>query len=112
MHNVHYNAQSNKPGNFGFTNAGDEKTVTFDTPGEFIRAKCDVHPWMTAYLGVFDNPFFATTGEGNGTFEIKKVPAGSYKLIAWHEQFGRLEQPVTVKENETVEVTFEYKAPT
>jgi plastocyanin len=115
MHNVHYNPQGNKPGNFGFTAAGEQRTVTFDAPGEFIRVKCDVHPWMTGYVGVFDSPFFATTGEGRGAaagnFEIKRVPAGAYKLVAWHEQFGRLERAVTVKDNAAVEVEFEYKAP-
>jgi plastocyanin len=110
MHNVHYNPQLNPPGNFGFTIAGSEKTTTFDKP-EFIRVKCDVHPWMTAYLGVFDSPFFATTGEPGGKFQIKRVPAGSYTLVAWHEQFGRLEQPVTVKDNAAINVKFEYKAP-
>lgn len=110
LHNVHYIPARNAPANFGLTAAGAEKSVKFDA-AEFIRVKCDVHPWMTAYIGVFDSPFFAATGEKDGTFEIAKVPAGTYRLVAWHEQYGNVEKSVTVKENETVDVSFEYKAP-
>ena len=110
MHNVHYKPDRNAPANFGMTKAGAEKPVTFAAP-EFVRVKCDVHPWMTAYVGVFENPFFAATGV-DGTFEIKGRPAGQYKLVAWHELYGRREQPLTVAdESQPVEATFRYKAP-
>jgi plastocyanin len=108
VHNVHYSPQQNRPANFGMTSAGSERPVTFDKP-EFIRVKCDVHPWMTAYVGVFDNPFFAVSNEGEGRFEIPRVPAGRYRLIAWHEQYGPVEQAVDVKDNEKVDLTVTYK---
>src|SRR3954470_4144517 len=56
LHNVHLLASSNPQLNFGLTDAGAEKPVTFGQP-EFIRTKCDVHPWMTGYIGVFESPF-------------------------------------------------------
>jgi len=65
---------------------------------------------MTAYTGVFENPFFAVTGD-DGTFEIKGLAAGEYKLIAWHERYGRLEQSITVNEAAPAEASLEYKAP-
>ena len=111
MHNVHYNPAKNAAANFGLTVAGAEKDVTFDAGAEFIRVKCDVHPWMTAWIGVFDSPFFAVTGETGGSFEIARVPAGEYKLVAWHEMYGTMERTVNVKDNETIDVSFEYKAP-
>jgi plastocyanin len=112
MHNVHMipQQQKNPAANFGLTTAGAEKEVKFDQ-AEFIRVKCDVHPWMTAYIGVFDSPFFALTSEASGSWEITKVPAGDYKLIAWHEQYGIVEQTVSVKDNEAVDVTVTYKSP-
>jgi hypothetical protein len=110
LHNVHYAPQKNPAANFGLTAAGAEKSVKFDQ-AEFIRVKCDVHPWMTAYIGVFPSPFFAATSEKSGSWEIGKVPAGEYKLIAWHEQYGAIEQTVNVKENEIAEVSVTYKAP-
>jgi plastocyanin len=111
MHNVHYNPQRNAAANFGMTKPGAEKSVTFAAP-EFVRVKCDVHPWMTAHVGVFENPFFAATGV-DGKFEIKGLPAGEYTLVAWHELYGRQEQPLTVAdETKPVEATtFRYKAP-
>jgi hypothetical protein len=110
FHNVHYSPERNAPGNFALTVAGAQKDVKFSA-AEFVRVKCDVHPWMTAYVGIFNSPFFAATGEGNGNFEIGKVPAGTYKLVAWHERYGAVEKSVTVKDNEKVDVTIEYKAP-
>ena len=89
---------------------GAEKTVEFQRP-EFIRLKCDVHPWMTAYVGVFENPWFAVTSE-TGAFEITGVPGGSYKLVSWHERYGRLEQDVTViDDGQVISAGFEYKQP-
>jgi plastocyanin len=110
MHNVHYSPVRNTPANFGQTVAGAEKAVTFDR-GEFIPVRCDVHPWMNATIAVFEHPFFDVTGENDGTFEITRVPAGSYKLVAWHERYGLVQVDVAVKENKTVDVAVEYKAP-
>ena len=109
LHNVHYSTTANASGNFALTAAGSEKTVTFLQP-EFIRAKCDVHPWMTAYIGVFENPFFSVSNTNDGAYTIERIPAGSYKIVAWHEQYGRVEQAVTVKENETIDVELTYQA--
>jgi len=107
-HNVHYDPSQNPAGNFVLTTPGAEKIVTF-AQAEFIRTKCDVHPWMSASVGVMESPFFAVTKE-DGTFQIPKVPAGQYTLTAWHERFGELEQQVTVTQTEAVEAKFEYKS--
>ena len=106
LHNVHSLARSNRPFNLSMTTAGEEKTVTFAKP-EFVPLRCDVHPWMTAYVGVFENAWFAVT-DRTGAFEIGNVPEGSYKLVAWHERYGRLERSIDVKD-QTFDVTFEYK---
>ena len=110
LHNVHYTAQHNTPANFGLTVKGAEKSVRY-VAHEFLRVKCDVHPWMTGYIGVFDSPFFAVSNTKDGSFQIPKVPAGKYKLTAWHERYGQMEQAVEVKDDQAVDVTVEYKAP-
>ena len=106
MHNVHFTPLRNEARNFGMTRAGDEKTVTFTSP-EFIRFKCDVHPWMTAYVGVFDGPFFAATAD-DGKFEIKGLPPGKYTLIAWHELLGERKTTITVENEQSLSVEFKY----
>lgn len=45
---------------------------------------CDIHPWMTAYWLVLDNPYFAVTDD-KGNFEIKNAPAGTQKVVVWQE---------------------------
>jgi hypothetical protein len=105
MHNVHYTPDKNNSRNLSMTQSGQEVPVSF-TAAEFIRMKCDVHPWMTAWVGVFDNPFFAVT-QHQGTFEIKGIPNGTYKLVAWHELYGRREKTVTVVDEQPMEVKFE-----
>ena len=52
--------------------------------------KCDVHGWMSAYVGVLDHPFFATTDK-DGKFELKTLPPGTYTIEAWHEKLGASE---------------------
>lgn len=48
---------------------------------------CSIHPWMKAYVKVFDHPYFAVTDE-NGEFTIKDAPAGKYNLIIWQGNGG------------------------
>jgi hypothetical protein len=52
-----------------------------------IKVVCDIHSWMKCYVGVYDHPFFATTG-ADGSFEIKGVPAGTQNLVLWQEKAG------------------------
>jgi hypothetical protein len=106
MHNVHYVPDHNRARNLSMTDAGVEVPVKFDFP-EIIRMKCDVHPWMTAWVGVFDHPFFAVTSE-QGAFEIRGVPTGSYKLIAWHEMYGQQERMITFTDDKPIEMDFSF----
>jgi hypothetical protein len=75
---------------------------------EFVHVKCDVHPWMSAFVGVFKHPFHAVT-EKDGTASIAKLPAGEYTIGIWHEELGEQEQKITVADGETKELSFEYK---
>ena len=75
---------------------------------------CDIHKWMSAYMMVFDHPYFAVTGE-DGSFEIAKVPAGTLKLVSWQESIGYGEggnkgQDVEVKPDSVTEITITLKA--
>lgn len=52
-----------------------------------INLKCTVHPFMQAYIAVFDHPYFAIT-DADGNFTIPKAPAGKYRIKVWQEKDG------------------------
>jgi hypothetical protein len=84
-------------------------TKKFNEPADVIKFKCDVHPWMTGYVGVLDHPFFAVTGE-DGTFNIPNVPAGSYTVEAWQERLGSKSVDVTVAAGKPGAADFSFAA--
>lgn len=58
-----------------------------DTPG-IVEVRCTLHPWVRAYVAVFDHPYFAVTDE-QGTFRIEGLPAGTYGVKVWHQGMDR-----------------------
>jgi hypothetical protein len=85
---------------------GAAHSFTFAHP-DLIKFKCSVHPWMTAYVYVFDHPCFAVTGD-DGRFEIGHLPPGTYTLVIWQEKLGTQQMQVTVASDKPTEVKFEY----
>jgi len=85
---------------------------TFDKPEEeFVRFKCDVHPWMFAYVGVLDHPYFAVTDK-DGSFKISGVPAGKYTVAFRHPKCGVKTMEVTLADSDTktLDVTLDVPA--
>ena len=72
-----------------------------------LKFKCDVHPWMTAYVSISKNAFSAVTGD-DGAFELKDVPAGTYTVEAWHERYGSKTMEVKVEAGKGGEAKFSY----
>ena len=107
LHNVHAVPQNNEEFNQGQPFQGMELEKEFDTQEVMVRFKCDVHPWMGAYLAVLDHPFFAVSG-ADGSFEIDGLPAGDYVIEAWHETLGTQTQSVSVAADGAVGVTFDF----
>ncbi len=98
LHNVHSLAQTNPAFNFGQPNVDPGKKVEPPKTAENIKVKCDVHPWMNAYIIVLEHPFFGVSKE-DGSFTIKGTPPdGDYTLQAWHESLGTQEVQVSVKD--------------
>src|ERR1051325_3623077 len=97
LHNIHGLPEENKGFNFGQNNVDNGRDITpnITTPENF-KVKCDVHPWMSAWVAVFKHPYFGVTKE-DGTFTIPNVPDGSYDVTLWHEKLGEQEAKVTVK---------------
>jgi hypothetical protein len=87
-----------------------EMQVSFNK-GEFMfPIRCDVHPWMQAWMAVMTHPFFSVTGP-DGQFEIKNIPAGTYEIEAWHEKLGSKTATVKVVDNATQKVDFTFSNP-
>jgi plastocyanin len=72
----------------------------------FLDVRCDVHPFMSAFIHIFDHPYFAIT-DSTGSFAMTKVPPGLYKLHIWHEQFGIQERTINVLPGENVTLEIE-----
>lgn len=94
LHNVHGTPKQASGWNVSLSNKGMSRSVTVDKPEVMVAVRCDVHPWMQAFVGVVDHPYFAVTG-ADGGFTLKNVPAGEYVVSVWHEKFGT--RDVTVK---------------
>ena len=73
-----------------------------------LPVKCNVHPWMKAYIGVQKHPFAAVTG-ADGTFTIQGLPPGDYTIEAWQEKYGTQDMKVTVGPKESKTADFSYK---
>lgn len=72
----------------------------FTEPAE-IEVVSDKHPWTRAWIAVLDHPYYAQTA-ANGTFTIDAIPAGRYRLRAWHPAIGFTDDSVTVLSGQQV----------
>lgn len=109
LHNVRAVAETNATFNDMMPTKDMRIEKVFDKTEVPVRAKCDVHPWMTAFLGVVPHPFFAVSGAA-GEFTLVNVPVGQYEIEAWHEVLGRQKQTVQVKARETSTVALTFRS--
>ncbi len=110
LHNVHSLSRINIPFNRAMPAAIKRATFSFTDEEPPFRIKCDVHPWMSTYLGVFEHPYFAVTGT-DGSFAIPGLPAGTYEIAAWHERLGTLSSAVTLLDGLTATVDLAFARP-
>lgn len=109
VHNVHTLSSANPAANVGMNAGASPVELTFARPEEFA-ARCDIHPWMSARVHVFDHRAFAVTG-ADGGFELKDVPAGQYTLVFRHELFGDMEETVDVADGQVLTKDATYEKP-
>ena len=107
LHNVHGHAVENQEFNIGQPMQGMRYTHTFTKPEVMVGLTSDIHPWMTAYVGVLAHPFFAVTG-ADGSFTIAGVPPGTYAVEAWHERLGTIALDVTLGADQTTALAFQF----
>jgi plastocyanin len=110
IHNVHTTSKAGNPEhNDAQMSGGPDLTYTFPKPEAFMKFQCDVHPWMFAWVSIFDNPYFDVSDK-DGKFTIKNVPPGKYTIEANHRKLGAKTQTVEVADKDvTVNFTFAAK---
>jgi len=107
MHNVHPVPKHNRQWSNSQPAGSAPLKSTFAQPEFAMPVLCNVHPWMRAFVFVFDHPYFAVTSK-TGTFELKNLPPGTYTIEAWHENYAAQDQTVTIgpKESKAISFTF------
>jgi hypothetical protein len=86
LHNINFSrAKNNKGRNLVQAVQGMTSELVFEKKEVPILFKCDVHPWMTSYVAVFDNPHFTVTAD-DGRFHLPNVPPGNYQLVVYHRK--------------------------
>jgi hypothetical protein len=108
FHNVHSYIKGKTTYNLGLPDQGSMVTKKMKRAG-IMEVKCDSHPWMLGHVFISKHPYAALTGD-DGSFTISDIPAGTYKVKAWHEGFGELDLgEATVAAGKTAKVNAEFK---
>ncbi|MEX2528741.1 MAG: carboxypeptidase regulatory-like domain-containing protein [Gemmatimonadota bacterium] len=106
LHNINATPAENRGFNIGQP-VNMETNRSFALPEVMIPIRCDVHGWMSAWLGVLSHPYHTVTGDA-GTFSLADLPPGEYVIEAWHPRLGSQEQTITVTTGETTSVSFTF----
>ena len=80
------------------------ESVRFEKPGR-VDVFCSIHTRMSCIVLVLENPYFAATND-KGVYFIPNVPAGTYKLKAWHERLPSQIKEIIVPESGDLKVDF------
>jgi plastocyanin len=108
LHNIHALPKTNQEFNQAQPIQNMSFERKFDKPEVMVHFKCDVHPWMSANIGVLDHPYYAVSGDDGG-YKIDKLPPGKYTIEAWHEELGTQDQEVTIAPGQTATLSFDFK---
>jgi plastocyanin len=96
MHNVHTHPKRNRAQNIAQVAGAPPRELDFKKEEVMVRVTCDVHAWMTGWIGIVDHPFFAVTGSDGG-YRFDGLPPGTYTLGIWTEKLGEKEITVVLK---------------
>ncbi len=108
LHNIHPLATKNASWNKSQMPGGQPLDVTWASEEVPVPVKCNVHPWMQAYIVVVKGPYGVT--DDSGSFKLENLPPGNYTLTAWQEIYGIQTQNVTVAAGKPATANFTFKA--
>jgi plastocyanin len=102
FHNI-FSLSKIQPFDLGFYPQGQSRTVKFNRNG-IVQVYCHIHANMYAAIVVTSSPWYARPSE-DGSFSWSNVPAGHYRLTAWHKIAGLFKTEVDVPESGKVDAT-------
>ncbi|HEY7329577.1 MAG TPA: hypothetical protein VH592_18205 [Gemmataceae bacterium] len=130
-HNTNYSAGPKNPSGNPIIepNAKPIKVEGLKADTSPMTLKCNIHPWMDANVRLVDTPYYSITHSDTldgkdkveakdpkfGTYEIKDLPVGKVRVIAWHEKCGYLNkgggqgEEIEITEGKPTELNFEAK---
>ena len=76
--------------------------------GPAMKVECDAHDFMHGFVFVANNPYYAQVN-ADGTYSIDNVPAGNYKIKAWHGFLKNQKGKAKVAAGGTTTVDFTFK---
>jgi plastocyanin len=85
-HNVNVVPRRNDAMNV-MVDGGGQRSATYPDSDQ-IQVKCDIHPWMGAWVYVSDAPVHVLSA-ADGSFALPALPPGSHKVSCWHESLGK-----------------------
>lgn len=106
-HSIHPMARVNAEWNRSQPPGTPPVVIRYQQP-EFIKVKCELHPWMRGVLAVFKNSHHAVT-DSNGAFTLPNLPPGKYTITAWHELYGTQSKEITIAAGENKDLNFSFK---
>ncbi len=106
-HNVHAESKVNESWNESQPPKAEHKFKTFGAEEVLFPVTCSVHPWMRAWVGVVNHPYFEVSDK-DGAFSMNNVPAGTYTVESVHEKYGKQQGQAVVTAGGTTKVEFKY----
>lgn len=109
MHNVHTNPNEidNESIDVSQGPHGAPQSKQFVKPEVMIPVRCNVHPWMSAFVNVSATRFFDIS-DANGHFDLRGMPPGEYVIAAVHEKLGEKTMTVNVTSHQTSTAEFSF----
>jgi plastocyanin len=102
FHNI-FSLSRTQSFDLGYYPKGQSRSMKFQRPG-IVQIYCHVHPNMYAAVVVAATPWFGKPGP-DGAISWKDVPAGAYRMMAWHKIAGLYRKNVVVSSEAPVSVT-------
>jgi plastocyanin len=108
-HNVHTVPEENRGVNFSMSKRDQRVSKIFKKPEVMVRTKCDLHPWMEAWVGVVRHSAFAVSA-ADGSFALEGLPPGDFLVEVWHEDLGVQSARATVVAAGSLQLDFTYSS--